>query len=235
MWKLISIIFTFIFIFSSCSSTTYVYRSKIVKILPKNASNWNLEECNKIIKFYTADNSTNQIIRSSPVNQKVYIKALLLNKTSLKAIARKEVIEKRLDPNDYYSIIEKYLKEFTSLTYNSSRNEIIEADPNFTKGYSFKIYFENISDPYDPILMEDGYSYFFLENMIEEFSRVTEVAGLFVEDYFQLDGYLNAVLTFSPFSTNGKRLFEEKNLNESYKLVFNGLQNEPIVIQWNLN
>ncbi len=76
---------------------------------------------------------------------------------------------------------------------------------------AFKIYFENISDPYQPIFLEDGYSYFFLENAKGEFSRVTEVTGLFVEDYFQLDGYLDAIITFSPFSAGGKRLFETKD------------------------
>jgi hypothetical protein len=67
-----------------------------------------------------------------------------------------------------------------------------------------------------------------------EFSRVTEVAGLFVEDYLQLDGYLDVVITFSPFSSIGKRLFNSNTLNESYKLVFNGLQEDPIIVQWQL-
>ena len=65
-----------------------------------------------------------------------------------------------------------------------------------------------------------------------EFSRVTKVTGLFVEDYFQLDGYLDAIITFSPFSTTGKLLFAEKDLNESYMLIFNGLQSDPIGIKW---
>jgi len=82
--------------------------------------------------------------------------------------------------------------------------------------------------------LEDGYSYFFLENLKGEFSRVTEVTGLFVEDYFQLDGYLEAVITYSLFSSSGKRIFNSNTLNESYKLIFNGLQKEPIIIRWNV-
>jgi hypothetical protein len=121
------------------------------------------------------------------------------------------------------------------MRYDDSTGNIIDADKNFTKGYTFKIYFENISEPYEPIFLLDGYSYFFLENLNGEFSRVSEVSGLYVEDYFQLDGYLNANITFSPFSTSSNRLFKSKVLDESYRLIFNGLQRTPIVLQWNLN
>lgn len=232
MKKLLFILSISFLLLPSCTSTKYVYQSKILNILPKDGAEWSIDECNKILDFYTADNTTNKMFNSAPINQKVYIKVLLLNKTTLKAMARKEVIEKRIDKNDYYRILEAYLSRYTSLTYNKDRKEIIEADTNFSKGYTFKIYFENISDPYQPIFLDDGYSYFFLENMDGEFSRVIEVEGLFVEDYFQLDGYLDAILTFSPFSSAGKRLFDDKNLNESYNLVFNGLQKESIGIKW---
>lgn len=232
MKKLFLTISILSFTFISCSSIKYVNKKNITNIFNKGAINWNLEECNKILDFYTADNLSNRIFQKAPLNQKVFIKVLLLNKTSIKAMSRKEVIEKRLKSEEYYAILENYLSEFTSLKYDKKKNEIIEADPNFTKGYTFKIYFENISDPYQPIFLEDGYSYFFLENQSGEFSRVTEVTGLFVEDYFQLDGYLDAIITFSPFSNSDKRLFNTKDLNESYRLVFNGLQDDSIVIQW---
>lgn len=223
-----------IFLLTSCITPTYVNQKEIIKILPKDAVTWNLEECNEILDFYTTDNLPKNLFQKAPINQKVYIKILLLNKSTVKAMSRKEMIEKRLDEEDYYTILKNYLKVFTSLKFDESRNEIIEADSNFTNGYAFKIYFENISDPYEPIFLEDGYSYFFLENMKGDFSRVTNVTGLFVEDYFQLDGYLTAILKFSPFAENGKQLFDSKDLNESYKLVFNGLQIDPIVIQWNI-
>ena len=216
----------------SCSSIKYVNKKNLSITFSKDAKNWELSECDKILNFYTADNLSNHIFQTAPINQKVFVKALLLNETTVKAMSRKEVIEKRLKPEEYYDILANYLSQFTSLKYDKTRNEIIEADPNFTKGYCFKIYFENISDPYKPVFLEDGYSYFFLENKNGEFSRVTEVSGLFVEDYFQLDGYLDAIITFSPFSAAGKRLFETKDLNESYRLVFNGLQDDSIVIQW---
>lgn len=221
-------------IFFGCSTTKYVDTKKLEKFYKHNPLSWNLDECNKILDFYTSNNFNNLMFNKGPINQDVIIKALLLNSTSVQALSRKEMIEKRLSEKDYYEILNAYLTDFTSLKYDASQKKIVEADSSFNRGYSFKMYFENITDPFRPILLEDGYSYFFLENLKGEFSRVTYVTGLFVEDYFQLDGYLDAIITFSPFSNNGKRLFESKDLNNSYKLVFNGLQTEPIIIEWNL-
>jgi len=224
-----------IYFFHSCTSVNYVNKKKLVKIFSKDAVNWNIDECNKMLDFYAADNITHQFLNSSPINQNVLIKILLLNKATIKAMSRKEVIERRLKSEEYYSILDSYLTAFTSLKYDKTRNEIIESDPNYTKGYCFKVYIENISDPFQPIFLEDGYSYFFLENKEGDYSRVTEVSGLYAEDFIQLDGYLNVVITFSPFAVGGKRLFSSKNLNESYKLVFNGLQETSIEIEWNID
>lgn len=230
--KKILISFFLILIISSCATLKYVNKDSISKILIKNAESWTLEECNKVLNFYTISNISNLLLNVGPINQKVVIKAMLLNTISIQAIAKKEMIEKRLGEKAYFQILKSYLDDFTNFTFDEKLNKIVESDSNFTKGYSFKIYFENISDPFEPIFLEDGYSYFFLENMNGDFSRVINVKGLFVEDYFQLDGYLNAIITFSPFSENDKRIFESKDLNEDYKLVFNGLQIEPIIIYW---
>jgi hypothetical protein len=225
----------FALIITSCTPTKFVNKQRIISILPRDASKWTLEECNKIIDFYSVTNSGSQLFNTAPLNLKVFIRALPLNKTVIKAIARKEVIEKRLNEDEYFPLLEDLLKEYTSLTYDPKRKSIVESDSNYTKGYSFKLYFENKSDPFEPIFLEDGYSYFFLENMDGNFSRVIEVMGLYAEDYIQLDGYLNVIVTFSPFAADGKRLFDSKDLNEGYRLVFNGLQSEPIVIEWNTN
>ena len=219
----------------SACSTTKVVNNKQINLLSKDASTWTIDQCYSIIDFYSVDNTGGDIYQAKLLNQKVYVKALLLNINSIKALSRKEVIEKRLENNDYYNILNNYLNEFLNLKYDKSVGKIIDIDESFTKGYTFKVYFENISDPYEPIFLPDGYSYFFLENLNGEFSRVTEVSGLYVEDYFQLDGYLNATITFSPFSAGGKRLFNNKVLNESYRLIFNGLQKSPIALRWTLN
>ncbi|MFZ1291858.1 MAG: hypothetical protein WAR79_17300 [Melioribacteraceae bacterium] len=230
--KKIIISFILILLFTSCATSNYVTKDTISKILKKNVEVWTLDECNEIINFYTSGNISNQLLTVGYVNPKVKIKSTLLNTLSIKAIAKKEVIEKRLSENDYYKILKSYLIEFTNFTYDEKLNKIVETGSDSLKGYSFKMYFENISSPYEPIFLEDGYSYFFLENMNGEFSRVMNVSGLFVEDYFQLDGYLNAIITFSPFTENGKPIFNSKDLNENYKIVFNGLQTEPITISW---
>ena len=223
-----------VLIFIGCSSVKYVETKKLEKFYANDPLTWSLEECNTILNFYTSNNMNNLMFNQGPLNQDVIIKVLLLNSTSVKALSRKEMIEKRLDETDYYQILNSYLGDFTNLKYDESQKRIVEADSNFNKGYSFKMYFENVTDPFRPILLEDGYSYFFLENLKGEFSRVTAVTGLFVEDYFQLDGYLDAIITFSAFSKNGRKLFDSKDLNESYRLVFYGLKNDAITIEWNL-
>lgn len=216
---------------SSCASVNFAYKKLINTIVEKDAASWSLDECENVIKFYKNNNITNKIFSSGPGKEKVLIIAMPLNLNTIKAISRKEVINKRLKDSEFYKIFNNYLQDFTSYKYDTKLGKVVEADSNFSKGYSFKFHFENISDPYEPIFLEDGYSYFFLENPEGEFSRVTEITGLFVEDYFQLDGYLDAVVTYSPFSANGRRLFKDKDLNESYNLVFNGLRKEPIYIK----
>jgi hypothetical protein len=173
------------------------------------------------------------MFNSAPLAPNVFIRVLPLNKIVVTAIARKEVIEKRLDENEFILILKNYLEAYSSFTIDTIAGKIVEMDSTFSKGYSFKVFLENMTDPFEPIFLEDGYSYFFLENIKGSFSRITEVTGLYAEDYIQLDGYLNVIITFSPFAANGKRIFDSKDLNETYRMVFNGLQKEPIILQWN--
>jgi hypothetical protein len=233
MKKLIFAIPLLLIFLQSCVTINYVEKKSIEPILIKNPIDWDLDECNKILDFYSINNMKFGLTNVN-FKPKVFIKAIPYNKITVQAITKKEIIEKRLDTEDYYTVLKFYLEKYTSFTYDSVKTEIVDADSNFNSGYSFNIHFENISDPYTPIFLEDGYSYFFLENMNGDFSRVINVSGYFVEDYFQLDNYLNANIKFSPFSSNGKRLFSSKDLNENYKLVFNGLENYSINLQWNL-
>ncbi len=223
------------FFFVSCSPASYVNKKIILPITLKLPNLWTLEDCNKIIDYYTISNVGSNLFNNSPTRQDVFIRAMPFNKNTVAAITKKEVIEKRLPQEDYLPILKSYLEAYTNYTYDASSGKIVEQDSNYSQGYSFKVFLENTTDPFEPIFLEDGYSYFFLENMNRSFSRVVEVTGLYAEDYIQLDGYLNVIITFSPFSVDGKRLFDNKDLNESYQLVFNGLQKEPISIQWNLN
>lgn len=230
---ILGFVLTVLFSFG-CVPAKYVNQKNILPITLKSAEYWTLKECNQVIEYYTITSINENLFSNLPFNQSVLIRAIPFNKNTVIALARKEVIEKRLPEDDFIPILNYYLETFTSFTYDTNLNKIVEQDSNYSKGYSFKVYLENISNPFEPIFLEDGYSYFFLENMEGSFSRVTEVTGLYAEDYIQLDGYLNVIITFSPFAADGKRLFENKDLNETYQLVFNGLQEDPIVLKWSL-
>ena len=234
MRKHLIILFPIIFLIG-CTPAKFVTKKIILPITLKSPNLWTLEDCNKIIDYYTVSNFESNLFNNSPMRQDVFIRAMPFNNNAVAALAKKEIIEKRLPETDFVPILKNYLEAYTNFTYDSALKQIVEQDSNYSRGYSFKIFLENTTDPFEPIFLEDGYSYFFLENMNESFSRVIEVTGLYAEDYIQLDGYLNIIITFSPFSADGRRLFNNKDLNESYRLVFNGLQKDPVVIQWNLN
>ncbi|MCB0750272.1 MAG: hypothetical protein KDC52_02230 [Ignavibacteriae bacterium] len=223
-----------VFVLNNCAPVKYVNQKTITPITFKSANTWSLEECNNIIDYYTVTNNEDNLFNAAPLNPDVFIRVVPLNNIVIQALAQKEVIEKRLDQSEFNLVLKNYLEAYTSFTADTISGKIIDMDSSFTKGFSFKVFFENMTDPFEPIFLEDGYAYFFLENMKGNFSRVIEVTGLYVEDYIQLDGYLNVIITFSPFAADGKRLFDDKDLNESYRMVFNGLEKDPIVIQWNL-
>lgn len=221
-----------IFVLFSCSPAKYVNKNNILPITLKSPNLWTLDECNKIIDYYTISNFASNLFSNAPISQDVFIRAMPFNKITVAALTKKEVIEKRLPEEEFFPIINNYLEAYTNYKYDFASDKIVEQDSNYSKGYSFKVFLENTTNPFEPIFLEDGYSYFFLENMDGSFSRVAEVTGLYAEDYIELDGYLNIIITYSPFSADGKRLFANKDLNESYRLVFNGLQKESIAIQW---
>ncbi len=224
--------FLFIFVFlllTSCSLTKYVFKSNFYDVLNKSSSTWTIKECKEIIQHYSLSTGKSNIFSTKT---DVKIEALPLNKTVVLVLARKEAIEKRLNNQEYKNRLKDLLEAYTSFTIDTISMKVIPSESNFTNGYSFKLYLENTTDPFRPIFLDDGYSYFFLENKEGKFSRIIEVTGLYAEDYIQLDSYLNVVVTFSPFATDGTRLFKNKDLSEAYKLVFNGLQDKPITLEW---
>ncbi len=227
----LSVIVTLLFLLSNCTSTKIVTKETVNNLQMVDPSNWSLDDCNTIIKYYKTTNYEGNILSNIP-HTSVKIEVIPLNKDVVSAFARKETIEKRYTNKEFLQNLKVNLDEYTSYTLDTTTNKIIIADTNFTNGYSFKTYFENIYNPFKPIFLEDGYSYFFLENEKGDFSRVLKVTGMYAEDYIQLDGYLNVVMTFSPFADNGKRLFTSKDLVENYRLVFNGLQKKPIILEW---
>ncbi len=226
-------LFTLIILFSSsCSSIKQVLKPGIKSYLLNDFSSWSKDDCISIIQYYALTNNETSILTIAEKKPQIVINALPLNKNVILALVKKEAIEKRYNNDEYKNRLKDYLESYTSFTLDTVNMKIIESDSNFYSGYSFKLYLENKTDPFSPIFLEDGYSYFFLENMQGKFSRIIEVTGLYAEDDIQLDGYLNVVVTFSPFATDGTRLFNNKDLIESYRLVFNGLQRKPIVLEW---
>ena len=234
MKKIIQLILFFLIILflSGCSSTKYVSSSDLTPNLSKSFNTLSIDDCNKIINFYSLSNNRKNILSVMDKKPQVVINALPLNKNVILALSRKEAIEKRLNKQEYLERLKDLLESYTSFTIDTVSMKIVPSDSIFTAGYSFKLYLENQTEPYHPIFLEDGYSYFFLENMKGKFSRIIEVTGLYAEDYIQLDGYLNVVITFSPFATDGTKLFKNKDLDQDYKLVFNGLQDESITLTW---
>ncbi len=88
MKKLLLALSALSFTLFSCSSINYVNKKiELLIFFQKMPLVGAYEECNKILTFYTADNRSNQIFQKAPLNQKVFIKALLLNKTSIKAMS----------------------------------------------------------------------------------------------------------------------------------------------------
>lgn len=221
----------FVVFLSACTSSIYVRKNTLTSLVNGNPLEWDLVRCNKILEFYTIENRVNKIFSKGEINKRIYIKAIPLNINTVKALSRKEIIEKRLKNEEYYGILSFYLKEFTDLRLDPKTSKIIEINDS-SRGYSFKVYFENITSPYSPIYLEDGYSYFFLENSNGDFSRVNNVSGLFVDDFFRVDDFLDAIITFAPTNDEGKKLFSSSNLEESYTLVFNGLEKEPLRLSW---
>ena len=226
------LLFHLVLFLISCSSAKYVSSSDLGPSFLKNFSTLSIKDCNTIINYYSLSNNSKNILSVMNKRPQIVINTLPLNKNVILALSRKEAIEKRLNAEEYKERLKDLLESYTNFTLDTITMKIVPSDSIFTAGYSFKLYLENQTDPYRPIFLEDGYSYFFLENMSGKFSRIIDVTGLYVDDYIQLDGYLNVVVTFSPFATDGTKLFKRKDLDESYKLVFNGLQNKPIILSW---
>lgn len=220
-----------------CTSVKKVTKGEIEKIINRPSSQWTVEDCNTIIDFSSCSNTggywSNDMAMKFSGND-VFIRAVRLSIPSIEAMAAKEAILKRLSKEEYTANLKYLLEEYTNHTYNiekdSIERKIIHEDS--LKGMSFKVYFQNATDPYRPIDVEEGYEYFFLENYKGEFSRIREISGDYAENHFFLADYLNVTITFSRFTDDGIEIFDDDTFLEGYKLVFNALQDDPIVIEW---
>ncbi|MBI9073233.1 MAG: hypothetical protein JEY94_16640 [Melioribacteraceae bacterium] len=226
-----------LFIISACAPLPISIMDEIQleKITSNHFSEWSLEECEFIIAAQTSSNINHYTSYEAALSiskDRVFIDALPLNEIVIKALVRKTAIEKRLNNNEYKNLLNHELINYAGLELNDA-GKIVPTDiPTDSLSFSFKITFENVSNPYRPIIFEDGYSYFFLENKEGMFARVKEISGFFVEDDFILNDFLTVIITFKIKDDNNNSLFNIAYQNYDYSLVFNGLQPTPIKLSW---
>lgn len=222
---------------SSCGTPTTLTFKNLSEVISPSVLNWTIEDCNQIINFYTRRNylDTLGFIKNDPeFDDQVFVSALPMLPKVIKAIAKKEAILKRLKTNEFYDLLDYYFYKYTDYTYNKQFDRIVYSNPrpDSAIGLTFELFFENQTFPYRPIEIRDGYEYFFLENGQNEFVRIVEISGRFSEADIYLTDFLNVTVTFSAHADNGKLLFTGSNFQTGFKLVFNALQKDPIVLTW---
>lgn len=237
----ISFLFLAIIFFASCSSSKIVTTAKFEKIISKPVEQWTYEDCNNIVLKYSSFNQKgydNKYVNVTDNGAKVFIRAVPLNENVIQAKIKKEAIIRRYKEEDYKNRLKEELEIYTNKTLNMEDGSMILKEGIERFQYdkmSFEVVFENISEPREPIEIEFASEGFFLENANGDFSRVVEMSGYYVEDYFVLIDKLKAVITFSIYDDNGKSIFYGDNIKKGYRLVFNGFQPEPVVVEWGDN
>lgn len=226
------------FVFISCTSSNVITPAKFNKITAKSVSEWTYQDCEDVITKYTSYNKKGYADKYINVNsngEKVYITAYPLNENVIQAKVRREAIVRRYSEENYKNRLKEELEYYTNKTVNMNDGGIIlkEGPERFQNDkLSFEVVFENISEPREPIEIEYASDGFFLENANGDFTRAVDMSGYYVEDYFVLIDKLKAVITFSVYDDKGKNIFYGDNINKGYRLVFNGFQPEPVLVEW---
>ena len=228
------VICSLLFIFS-CTSVKQVSRANLDKLTPNPYYEWSLEDCNVIITFHTLSNKVSPLV-SEISSDDVIVTALPMNDLVLRAISRREAILKRLPDDECKQLLKYYFELYTNHEYIPETDQVIEKSlpEDSLKGLSFQLSFRNNTDPYHPVILDSGYEYFFLENSSGEFARVVEISGIYAETDFYLADYLELIITFNSKSEQNKLLFQNILSLNNYKLVFNGLEEDPIILKWEM-
>lgn len=234
------VILTIFFTVISCARIEKISKTDFEGLLDKTPLQWSLSECNRLINLYTFsnyDNFGNESIGFKIVSTGIKISAVYLNKISLAAISRKEAILQRLTDKDFRLLLKDNLEEYT--TYTLDENNRIVKNPLMHKdssnGISFNLYFKNLTEPYRAIELENGYSYFFLENPEGRFGRVVSITGTYADYNIVINDFLRVTVTFSEYDDDGKKLYDDTEKIDSLALIFNALEDKPIKLIWNLN
>ncbi len=240
-FKIILPAFFLLFIISllstGCTGAKKVSANSINKIAVKFANDWTVEDCNLIIAMSSVSNKDHYISGSIAYELSgtdVFISAMPMTDLTIKAIAKKQALLKRLTDTDLNQLLKDYFHDYTNYEYIPEKDSLIKRDipQDSLKGLTFQVVFQNNTDPYRPIILERGYDYFFLENTAGDYARVVEISGRYAETDFYLTDYLGVNITFSRTSDNGKPVIDSMLMLTDFKLVFNGLDDDPVELEW---
>ncbi|RME01269.1 MAG: hypothetical protein D6814_01825 [Calditrichaeota bacterium] len=223
----------------ACASTSQNINKKAFRqALSKPVEAWTLEECEAVIHRYTVTSQRWGPAVASEFGQggkSIYIRAMPFTREVVKAIVRKEAIQRRFSLQQFYQRLKEDLESFTNFTVDPQSHKIIKKSPdaqNYLNEYTFQVYFSNISDPYRTIYVYRAEEGFFLQRDDGKFTRVIDFSGTDSDPYFTLYNDIYTMVTFSAFTDNGERLeFNEKTIPH-FKLVFTSFQKEPIELKW---
>lgn len=222
----------------TCAAPENLSKKELTDLFSKPAETWSFEDCLAIIdKYSTANLSLDfQISRgSSAYGKDIFIRATPFTKEVIKAIVRKESIQRRFSVKEFRKRLKQELEDFTNYSLDEQSGLVIAKPPdaeNRIDEYTFEIYFLNTTDPYRTIRVYMAEEGFFLEKEDGKFTRVVGISGTDQEAYFVLYSDLYTMVTFSAFTDNGERLdFNETNMPQ-FRLVFTSLQREPIELDW---
>ncbi len=227
--------------FSSCGTTQKLTWKEFSDVLQKSPETWSIEECNAVINAFTSFYKQGVAEKNASSRYdsqiKIYASATPLNKYVISARERKKAIQRRLSDVVFRERLKEELERYTNLSLDLKNKNLVmkdSANQKLPSNYSFLVYFENISNPYHSIEIDRADEGFFLENSKGDFSRVTAIVGNYINDEFILANDMEAIITFSAFTDEGTRLFPSGTPEDGYRLVFNGLQKDPVIIDWGI-
>ncbi|MCG8608496.1 hypothetical protein MJD09_26345 [bacterium] len=216
---------------------TKISKTSLDYILEKSPAVWTVPECEKVISYFTAYNQKGYNQKRSDYSvrtEDVFIRATALNKYVIAARTRKESLNRRLPSKVFKKRLKVELEDYTNFTLHADSVKLVPKSvplDSLLKEYSFLLYFENISLPHRNIEVYRAEEGFFLENEKGEFTRALDFWGLGVEENFVLLSDLKATITFSAVTDEGKEIVLNEENMKNYKLVFNGLQPDPIIVK----
>lgn len=234
----IIIFITFFFGCSGSSVVTNIKPEKVVKDIKGLDYSSGIEECQRIIDNSTATNGYTNLTSQKLTSDVVKIEAVPLTIEVIKAMVKKRALERRWPHKDYIKVLDQELDAFTNFRYDKISNKIVpKSTIDTTSSYtmSFKISIENNTDPFRIIEIDGGFECFFLENENGLFGRAEGITDDFLFDYLLIDGFMSTIVTFKTKNDFGQKLFADGKIPEKFGLVFNGIQTDPIKLDWHLS